>query len=361
MATRTRNQFDVTRNVQKKVFQAGMHLVEADLNEQIDLALDRHRHVLSSLCNNSDRRFNDGFEVVGTGATLAATIKAGDAAFHLSPYRAVLLHLDADTTLSGFTSWVTSGARTDIIYIDIYEREVTVADDINLVNPSIGVETCTDYRITYQFKIAASATELPTPGVGHVFRELARITKNGTNDVVAADEITLKLSHFQGDALDTQEVPLWQPVAYSCDGIEPVDIESETLTFTSGGTHVTNVDLPVIKLPYIHNSCYHYLAIHCECYTSAYWAIKSLVTIGAVQNYDPPYMPEGAVVVAHSQTPLPYSAYLDLANAVAGKIYTIVIRLKVFGGDASLYMQRPIITAGLGAYPGQLPLNMGEM
>lgn len=360
MATRTRNQFDPTKLVQKKIFQSGSHMMEADLNEEIDVALDRHRAVLSSLCNGEDRRFDDGFKVVGDGSSLAVTIKAGTAAFHLSDGRAALLEHSIDTTLSGFSSWVTSGERTDIIYIDIAEAEVTAASDANLVNPAIGVETCADVRLSYEVKIAEDTDALPAPASGHVYRELARITKNGTSDIIAEDEVDLTLTHFRGDALGSLEIPIWQPVSYSFTENEPVNIDSDSMTFRSGVSSV-NIDLPVIKLPYVHNSEYHYLAIHADAFCGTTEASKNLITISAAQDYNPPYIPEGAVVVAHSTAAATYTAYMDLANATVGQLYTIHVRLKVFGAGAQLFMRRPVITAGLGAYPGQRPLNLGEI
>ncbi len=360
MATRTRDQFDSTRLVQKKIFQSGSQLMDADLNEEIDIVLDRYRATLSSVCNGGDRRFDDGFKVVGTGASLEVTIKAGTAAFHLSDGRAVLLAHPAETTLSGFSSWVSSGARTDLIYIDIGEAEVTAASDANLVNPAVGVETCTDVRLSYEIKIAEDTDALPAAASGHVHRELARITKNGTSDLIANDEIKLTLAHFRGDALGSLEVPVWQPVSYAFDGNEPVNIDSDSMTFRSGVSSV-NISLPVLKLPYVHNPEYHYLAIHADAYCGTTEASKNLITIGAAQNYDPPYIPEGAVVVPHSTAAATFTAYMDLANATEGQLYTIEVRLKVFGEGAQLYMRRPVITAGLGAYPGQRPLNLGEI
>lgn len=184
MADITRDQFDEDKAVVKKILQKQVHLTDADLNEQFDVELNRDRRTLSCLCGHESKRFGDGFKVVGTGASLAVTIKAGFAAFLVDTELAALLRLAEDYTLSGFTTWTVS--RTDYIYIDITEEEVDASDDPNIVNPDIGEETCRDIRLSYTFNISEGAAP-GTPPANHTYISIATVTKTTGSNIEAGD------------------------------------------------------------------------------------------------------------------------------------------------------------------------------
>ncbi len=81
-----------------------------------------------------------------------------------------------------------SGERTDLVYLDMWEREVGSEDDTDLVNPVIGVETCTRLKREWTVRVAEGAADLPVAAVGHVFYPLAEILRNaGVDDINTLD------------------------------------------------------------------------------------------------------------------------------------------------------------------------------
>ena len=64
-------------------------------------------------------------------------------------------------------------ARIDIVYLDIWEREVGTSEDANLINPAIGIETCVRIKREAALRVAEGTAQLPTAPGGHVFLPLA--------------------------------------------------------------------------------------------------------------------------------------------------------------------------------------------
>jgi|GEM_PF-6118601 len=351
MANVSREQFDETRAVQQKIFQNGSHLLDADLNEQIDIALDNRRRSLSCLVGHKDMRFDAGFSIEEHASDLTVTIKAGQAAFHLDDGHAALLHHHADSTLSGFSSWVSGGVeRTDLIYIDIEEVEVSATSDANLVNPIVGEETCRDIRIEYSIKIAEDTTTLPTAPDGHVYRELGRITKDDSSDKILDAEIIVSLSDYRKGTLSTLEIPVWRVASESHDGNETMDLDNANMQYKA--TSVSGlVAIPVIKIPYVYDPSHQYLVLHCEAWKDAGCGdfrlhLQGSLPLGAGSAYITSFSPTQA------------AAYLDLTKGTlwgiptAGDMYTLSVALLVYGGGSkSAYIQRPVIMAGLGPMP----------
>ena len=59
--------------------------------------------------------------------------------------------------------------RTDVIYLDVWEREVGNAEDASLVNPAIGIETCVRLKREAAVRVAEGTTSLPSAPAGHFF------------------------------------------------------------------------------------------------------------------------------------------------------------------------------------------------
>jgi len=192
MADISRDHFDESRNVVKKVLQQGRHLVDADWNEQVDALKMVDRRMLSAMLQHTDYRFGDGFKVVGTGATLALTIKAGRAAFQIGSEAAIMLNLASNYTLSGFTAFP-GGGRTDYIYIDIHEDEFDASDDPDIVSPSLGQETCVDIRLVFDFHISEGGVPSAAPS-GHTYISLGTVVS--TNNTLSDNKVTNLLTDY---------------------------------------------------------------------------------------------------------------------------------------------------------------------
>lgn len=198
MADITRDQFSESKGVCKKIFQRGRFVVDADLNELQDVLKQENRRKLSCMVHHENHRFGDGFKVVGTGASLQVTVKAGLGTFHITDEVAVLLRLASDYLLTGFSPWpeFTNGGRTDYVYLDIWEDEIDASEDPDIVNPAVGEETCRDLRLKYTINISEDGPP-GTPPTGHTYVSLASIYKVTGNNIYESDVTNLIPDHFE--------------------------------------------------------------------------------------------------------------------------------------------------------------------
>ncbi len=240
MASITRDQFDETSRVEKKIQQKGVFLADADLNEQIDIDLNRQRRTLSALIGHANKRFGDGFKVVGSGASLEVTVKAGFAAFLLDTQSAVICRLADDATVSGFSAW--TGARTDYVYLDILEAEVDAASAPDIVNPDIGEETCHDIRLTLTLAIS-EGTAPESPPAGHTYISLASITKT-SGSAIDADDVTVLVADHYLLADDAVATSMIQDGAVEADKIAPGVIDD--LALADGAVTTAKLDTKAV-------------------------------------------------------------------------------------------------------------------
>ncbi|MFI6324353.1 DUF6519 domain-containing protein [Nonomuraea sp. NPDC050556] len=59
---------------------------------------------------------------------------------------------------------LSAGDRDDLVYLDVWDREVTSAEDDSLVNPLIGVESCVRVRREWAVRVRTGAAKVPAPG-----------------------------------------------------------------------------------------------------------------------------------------------------------------------------------------------------
>jgi len=192
MANITRDQWDEDKGVTKKILQKGVVLTDADWNEQADVLKNDNRRTLSSLVGYTNVRFGNGFKVAGVSGNLQVVVYAGFGAFQIANKTAVLLRLAENDTISGFSAWTEE--RTDYVYLDIEEKEISSADDPNIINPDIGEETCRDMRISYSFEISEGA-EPGSPPEGHVYISIATVTKI-IGSTINPDDVTVLIDDF---------------------------------------------------------------------------------------------------------------------------------------------------------------------
>lgn len=175
MADITRDQFDPTKGVLRKVLQKGVYLLDSDWNEQMDIFQDEIRKALGISSDNKSHRVGDGFKITNAEdpPTNQVTIKAGWGIFKLSDGRSIALKNESDITKSGFSAFA-GGPYTDYVYIDIFIDEIDSSEDANIVNPDVGQETCVDERVSWTIEIKQNA--LPgTPPANHFFVSLASV------------------------------------------------------------------------------------------------------------------------------------------------------------------------------------------
>jgi hypothetical protein len=93
------------------------------------------------------------------------------------PQRAARDGVAVIPTLTTPTGPAGSPPRTDIVYLDVWDREVGSAEDDNLINPAIGVETCTRLKREAAVRVAEGTSALPSPPPGHFFLPLSLLRR----------------------------------------------------------------------------------------------------------------------------------------------------------------------------------------
>jgi len=188
MADITRDHFLESRGVLKKIFQKNIPLLDADLNEQIDIVNTRQMRFLSAMTEQGHRRFGEGFNVIpDTPAGNTCVVKAGFIAVEIDTDLSVLIRLATDTDVTGWTT--PSGNRTDYLYVDVSFDEIDSTEDSNLINPSADCETAIDYRMSWQFVKSQGGTT--SPPSGHVYVALAQIQRGSGDSQITSDDITM--------------------------------------------------------------------------------------------------------------------------------------------------------------------------
>ena len=79
--------------------------------------------------------------------------------------------------------------RIDIVYLDVWDREVGSAEDTNLINPAIGVETCVRIKREAAVRVAEGTTTLPSAPAGHAFLPLALLRRPRTQAEITSQQI----------------------------------------------------------------------------------------------------------------------------------------------------------------------------
>ncbi len=181
--------------------QQGVPIVDADWNEQEDIRKYELQTFLKWFVGNGVPAGNNGFNITSLADPNDFEITGGDGtadgagrilvdgwdAIIESILRYSEQTLYNDATLAA--EWgvdplepltTPSANRTDTAYLDIWEREVEATEDINLINPGIGVETCVRNKREWAVRVAENATIPPVIiPEGHVFYPLATLSRVG--------------------------------------------------------------------------------------------------------------------------------------------------------------------------------------
>jgi hypothetical protein len=345
MASTTRDQFDESNGVVKKIFQKGKHLADADLNEQGSINDQHHRRLLSSIVAHVDKRFGDGFKVEQNANPLTVTVKAGFAAFHTDTNLAVLLKLDSDYVLSGFSTWTED--RTDYVYVDIHEREVGPVDDPDIVNPDVGEETCRDIRISYTIAISEGAAP-SSPPTDHTYLTIATITKS-VGTYIAASDILVSLINQHAGTPTFPETPIWTHSSESHTSADAplLSASSERYIVTSSSGETAK---NVVRFSFRYQSSVRYLALYCR-------VIRDDASVSGYLRLDS--FPYGGQQILVPKVSTDVVAYCPATDAVEGTLYEVTIQLRVEGTGVNVYMERPVVVMGFGEYEVQIYSESG--
>ena len=212
MANISRNTFDKLKHYVNVRMQQGVPLVDADWNEKDDIRKHELELFLKWYVGNGVPKNNDGFRILPRqGIENDFIIKSGengqpgiclvdgwevrnenDTAFTgQSLFDNDTLAQEWEITPLTALTLPTDGERTDLVYLDVWEREVNGIEDPELVNPAINTETCVRMKREWVVRVAEGTTELPSPvPEGHVFYPLATIKRTAGQAEILQEDIT---------------------------------------------------------------------------------------------------------------------------------------------------------------------------
>lgn len=211
MGNFSRDTFDRLKHYVGVRLQQGVPIVDADWNELEDIRKYELQAFLKWFVGNGIPAGNDGFRIIavtdsndfgiqggdGTAAGAGHCLVDGWDVINESTVRFTAQPLFNNTPLA--TAWgvapitpLTTPAanRNDLVYLDVWEREVDSTGDTTLVNPAIGVETAVRLKREWAVRVVEGSTTLPTSPAGHAYYALATLARTGGSATIAAGAIT---------------------------------------------------------------------------------------------------------------------------------------------------------------------------
>ena len=234
----SRETFDKLKHYVGVRLQQGVPIVDADWNEQEDIRKYELQAFLKWFIGNGVPRGNDGFRILAAAGANTFAIHGGDGtpegagrclvegwdilnqetinytaqSLYENPDLAAawdVAKIDALTTPPGDSTTV----RTDLVYVDVWEREVNATEDFaHLVNPAVGIETSVRLKREWAVRVREGNTTLPTPPPDHVFYRLASLQRTGGVASIPASAITdlrqtgINLSALEAEIADARGI-----------------------------------------------------------------------------------------------------------------------------------------------------------
>lgn len=203
MGNFSRNTFDPNKNYFGVRLQQGVPLVDADWNE-LDDALRNAIYSLGQVFPDGVQPGSTGLQILQTSPAptnnlrmegglvlvggrplrVPTTVLYSAQPWFNNPARATQ---DGVTVIPSLTP--PSANRTDIVYLDVWEREVRSTEDTNLIHPAIGVETCVRLKREFAFRVAEGTQTLPATPAGHSFIPLALLNRPAGQANITASQI----------------------------------------------------------------------------------------------------------------------------------------------------------------------------
>jgi hypothetical protein len=173
--------------------QQGVPLVDADWNEQADIARNELYGGLTACAGTVAAR--GGLQVLGVGpndvAVTPGQAVVGGRPVSITTTRVYATQRYRDQALATKDGVVrppdltTPGApRTDIVFLDVFEREINSVEDPFLVNPVIGIETSVRTKREIVVRVTENSSTLPAPQAGHQLLPLALLRRTAGAAVI---------------------------------------------------------------------------------------------------------------------------------------------------------------------------------
>ncbi len=209
MGNFSRDTFDERKHYASVRLQQGVPLVDADWNEKEDIRRDELRRFTRAFVGSGVPLGSDGFRILTSSVWNDFEISAGRCL--VDGWEVVNDWDERDDDVGRFytsqplfgddglaAAWGVDplppltrarSARTDRVYLDVWEREVDADEDPDLVDPQLGVEGCVRVRREWVVRVAEGAEELPSPPAGHAFYELAVLHRNSKSGLTSTQVV----------------------------------------------------------------------------------------------------------------------------------------------------------------------------
>lgn len=197
----TRDQFNSSKRVMRKIAQRDYYIVDADFNEVGQILDYRLTEALNLIAQGIAVRFGSGWVI--SGGSNQIEVSAGKALINISSSQSYILTLTGNQAVTGFTT-PSGGNRNDVVYLDISFPIFDVGDDATLVNPTVGKEACVDLRLAFSFvvlqgTIGGGVPSIPTAPAGHYYVSVAQIAR--TSGVATINAIDIR-----------SQITMWEPL-----------------------------------------------------------------------------------------------------------------------------------------------------
>lgn len=203
MANISRNSFNESKQYDKVILQQGQPITDYDYNETQDIQRIKLRRLIIELFG--DGAIEDGYKIVGTGAVNDFIVKAGPV--YKSGYR-INLFEDSTASALGVILNTPVSDRTDIVYLDIYEMEITSETDPDIIHPKlipVGMEPTRRIKIKADLKVAEGTT-LPIDTSTHSYMQLATINRTASelinSDMVIDNRLEIGITPLATDLIN---------------------------------------------------------------------------------------------------------------------------------------------------------------
>jgi hypothetical protein len=195
MGNFSRDTFNQTKNYVAVRLEQGVPLVDADWNELEDVTRTE-AYLSAAVLGGNTVATRANFGLIGGSNDL--TLLPGSGIVSGRPVRlwstlryATQRYRDAATAAHDGVSAVPDlttppGNRTDIVYLDAFDREVDSTEDTSLVNGAIGLQTSVRLKRELVLRVAQGLPFLPVAPSGHWFLPLALLNRTNQAQITPA-------------------------------------------------------------------------------------------------------------------------------------------------------------------------------
>jgi hypothetical protein len=216
MGNFSRNTFDPAKRYVSVRLQQGVPLVDADWNELSDVTRqEAYRSAELGVPDGGESEFpfasggpNNPVNFGGSGCIDGRRFDVGLVQYETQPWRdPARAAADGVPVIPPLTT--PTANRTDMCYLDVWEREVGRAEDPTIVNPAIGVETSVRLRREVAMRVAEGTTTIPPAPSGHRHIPLARFNRVAGIDTITSPQRQPLLPRLNVAAF----LPVFEPYA----------------------------------------------------------------------------------------------------------------------------------------------------